>query len=45
MGVLYLRKKTEVRMSMFTVSIIFFVVLTVASFGVGMWLQNSEKGK
>ena len=45
MGVLYLHKKTEVLMSMFTVSIIFFVVLTVGSFAVGMWLQNSEKGR
>lgn len=32
-------------MSMFAVSVLFFASLAVASFVVGMWLQNSEKGR
>ena len=39
----YICIKNQSKMSMFTVSVIFFAVLTVASFGVGQWLQNSEK--
>jgi hypothetical protein len=30
-------------MSMFAISVIFFIVLTLASFGVGVWLENAEK--